>query len=163
MHQSYAQLITFSAAAAPSAECEGPARSHWLPHLNLTSRSQQSGTQHSSGSGRHPAEHDGFALLLRAALDGFEELVGAGSLPDVLLVQLLAISLFSVHFAVGREASMLGCAADLSSSAELEKYVRAHGEHPHTTVECLALMALFGLVTRYAAHSFTLSLHFIMN
>ena len=143
MHHSYSELLQRSQSQGGVFSGSHSSSQHWLPQLS------QAVTQSSSAHGE--IDQEKFSAELRLVLDEFDLQLAAGNLPDVLLVRLLAISLFSVHYAVGRDASLLAWGEEVCSAEGMRRYLRAHSEHDHSAAESLALQALYGLVNRYAS------------
>jgi hypothetical protein len=151
MHRSYAQLRGSQPGfSAPSQQSQ----QSWPPLLSPAVESALCASVAVDSAGPLSSEQDSmeerFAALLQAVLEGFDEQLTAGSVPDVLLVRLLSIALFSVHYAAGREANLLGWHDTVCTEEGLRRYQLEQSGHARTTVEALALTALFGLVNRFA-------------
>ncbi|KAJ1391009.1 Est1 DNA/RNA binding domain-containing protein [Ochromonadaceae sp. CCMP2298] len=113
----------------------------WSTQMHLEyAQSSQSWAPLSSQARTPPsARADQFALLLRGASKELERQLAEGNLCDSLLVRMLAICLFSVHFAVAKGSNLL--ASPPESGAV----------NPRTVPESLALQALYALVQRAAS------------
>lgn len=122
VHQSYAQVHeNATQESAYSAHSSLPlaqntpvsaSQTSWVPVLKSGLPAH---TSNSGGDIEHQCET--FTALLRQVLDEYETHLTVGTLPDALLVQLLAICLFSVHYAVGREANLLAYIAMAGTQA----------------------------------------------
>lgn len=156
MHSSYAQMLgsqQSSGLTCGSQRQQQQQQQHWAPTLSpsVTSALGVTGGDDSAVAAAGSGElEDRFAAMLLIVLEEFDEQLSAGSIQDVLLVRLLAICVFSVHYAAGGEANLLGWQDSVYKSEGLAEYTRAQGEHPRSTAEALALTALFGLVNRCA-------------
>lgn len=115
MHQSFAQVqenatqeSAYSAHSGMHFAQNTPvsgSQTSWVPVLKtaLPAHTSTGGT----GGSEMERQCEAFTALLRQVLDEYETHLTVGTLPDALLVQLLAVCMFSVHYAVGREANLL--------------------------------------------------------
>lgn len=136
-HQSYGHLI----------DSQSQSQSQSQYHLIW---SNMSIPPHSLEASSGESESELFLSVLRPVLEEFDDLLSAGALPDVMLVRLIVISIFSVHYAVGRDANLL-CWSGMTISTEegMNEYLKLHSNSPRTISESLALHALFGLINKY--------------
>lgn len=99
-----------------------------------------------------------FNNQMHPLLDEYMEQFSANTLTDALLVKLLAICLFSIHYAVSKDANFLaytdphntkGKSGGYMSSEWMRHYLEVSSAQPRTVSESLALQLLYGIVSRY--------------
>lgn len=170
MHQSYAQLqdsqeSAFSSSAPSFGQQEplsGSQASSWVPVLKTGLSAPAGGVGGgNNGDNDFDRKYEHFTALLRQVLNEYEVHLTAGNLPDALLVRLLAICLFSVHYAVGKEANLLSYIAlagakDGGGGSAVQQWLEEQRRHcadpqsqARTGTECLALLMLFGIISRW--------------
>lgn len=103
-----------------------------------------------------------FNNQLHALLDDYMEQFSANTLTDALLVRLLAICLFSIHYAVSKDANFLAYTDPHAStnnksnksgyaymsSEWMRHYLEVSSAQPRSVSESLALQLLYGIVSR---------------
>jgi hypothetical protein len=131
---------------------------NWATAMHCSCSEEQSGEQASwaselvtfSTAHMMPEEEENtFNGLLKSMLDEFDIQLAAGAFTDELLVRLLAICVFSVHYAVKTEENLL-CELDLKNSDRnpLNTPIR-------TIYESYALQLLYSFVNRYPVPPFS--------
>lgn len=134
MHREYANLLPSAASTQGSGA--------WVPPANLASPDED------DADARSAPDLEKAQALLRDVVEAFEQQLQTANFTDVLLVRLLALCFFSVHFAVGKERNVLVSSVrdTQSPSPELQQV-----DGPQTKTECIALQFLYSMIIRYSS------------
>lgn len=102
--------------------------------------------------------------LTVSVLEDFDHLLQLGRLNDLHLLRLLAISIFTVHFAEMPETTLLSTDSNFSSFLQsssvrsTQASIEPANKPDRTLIQSQALIALFGLVNRFVCSLSLLSL-----
>ena len=159
-HQSYCHMLGSQSQSQSNSHSLSQHQQIWsntsIPTNPIDTLSNNYNINHSNSNcssntnSNSESKSDTFMSLMRPVLEEFDDLLSTGALPDVMLVRLIVISIFSVHYAVGRDGNLLCWSGPSVSTKEgIEEYLQIHAGSPRTYSESLAIQALFGIINKY--------------
>lgn len=96
------------------------------------------------------AQAEEFMSVLQTTLEDLDQQLSGSLLDDSLLLQLLVLCLFSVHFGVAQEENLLMHSMSYSDDPDLCAG-SSGASAPRTVTESLGLIALFGVINKVSA------------
>lgn len=119
MHREYAQLLQLQSKEHSIATTTSPtaaeSTSMWLSPITAAVAAAERVHSHDDDEERQQhqqqqqVDSQEYARLLRVVLEEYDQQLSSGALSDALLVRMIAICLFSVHYAVAKEDNLLAC------------------------------------------------------
>lgn len=130
MHRDHSQIDHSSAGVSWAA----------FSHLKISSLPQP------EGFGSEEIDVEMFISLLQNVLEDFDHQIAQSILSDEILVKLLVICIFSVHYSARSSSNILLTVRSTESSPGAGQ---PHKSESRSTPESLALITLFGVINRY--------------